>query len=196
MGTRARVQRIRLLKETLPAGAGHAADEAPAPDATAGGRLRATIGRLPAALRRRLTGWRLTRWRLAVLGAVLLVLIAWGAVAVSSTTMYSSTVLFTEAGSGIGIPPPFENLDFGDVSQGMPMHRNVILENNGKLDTYVMVFSWGGIRDFLSIDDAFFNIAPGEQHTVDFSVQAPSNANLKRYSGRVFVVRLPWYWPF
>jgi hypothetical protein len=160
-----------------------------------GGRLRALWERLPAILRRRLRLPRLTRWRLAALGTILLVVLAWGSVAVSSTTMYSSTVLFTQD-VGIGIPPPFENLDFGDVPRGLPMHRDVILDNNGKLDTYVLVFSWGGIRDFLSIDDAFFNLSPGEQRTVNFSVRAPENAPEKRYSGRVFIVRLPWWWPF
>jgi len=190
MGTRARVQKLRLLRRSLPAGAGHAGDEAPAPEATAGGRLRAAVERIPAPISR-----RLTRWRLLVGGAAFLAVLLWLAVAASAITTYSSTVLFTEGG-GIGIPPPFENLDFGDVPRGMPMHRDVILENKGKLDTYIMVFTWGGIRDFLSVDDAFFNLSPGEQRNVGFAVQAPSNANLKRYSGRVFVVRLPWWWPF
>ncbi|MGD0765967.1 MAG: hypothetical protein ABR978_06640, partial [Dehalococcoidia bacterium] len=84
----------------------------------------------------------------------------------------------------------------GDVPRGLPMHRNVTLDNNGKLDTYVLVFTWGGIRDFLSVDDAFFNMSPGETRNMEFSVQAPSNADAKRYSGRVWVVRLPWWWPF
>jgi hypothetical protein len=166
-----------------PAGAG----DMTTPAGPAGGRLRALWGRL------RLP--RVTRWRLVALGAVLLVVLGWGSVAVSSTTMYSATVLVAEPGSGIGIPPPTESLDFGDVPQGMPMHRNVILENNGKLDSYVLILSWGGIRDFLSIDDAFFNLAPGEQRTVDFSVRAPANAPPERKSGRVFIVRLPWWWP-
>jgi len=190
MGTRARVQKLRLLRRSLPAGAGHAGDEAPAPETAPGGRLRAAVERIPTPISR-----RLTRWRLLVGGAAFLAVLLWLAVAASAITTYSSTVLFTEGG-GIGIPPPFENLDFGDVPRGMPMHRDVILENNGKLDTYIMVFTWGGIRDFLSVDDAFFNLSPGEQRNVDFAVGAPANANLKRYSGRVFVVRLPWWWPF
>jgi hypothetical protein len=173
-----------------------AAGDVATPAGGARARLRALWERLPAALRRRLRLFRVTRWRLAVLGAVLLVVLAWGAVAVSSTTMYSTTVLFEEQEGGIGIPPPFESLDFGDVPRGMSMHRDVILENNGKLDSYVLIFSWGGIRDFLSIDDAFFNIAPGEEHNVDFSVRAPANAPAERKSGRVFVVRVPWWWPW
>jgi len=190
MGTRARLQRMRLLKESLPDGVALAGGEAPASETAAGGRLRAAVERIPWPIRR-----RLTRWRLLVAGATLLAVLLWLAVAASSITTYSSTVLFTEGG-GIGLPPPLESLDFGDVPRGMPMHRDVILENSGKLDTYVMVFTWGGIRDFLSVDDAFFNLSPGEERNVDFSVKAPANAELKRYSGRAWVVRLPWWWPF
>lgn len=176
--------------------------EAPQPGITPAGQAPGSaLGRLLSALaerwprRLRLGQPRVTRWRLAVLGVVALLVILWGAVAVSSTTTYSTTVLITEGG-GIGIPPPFENLDFGDVPRNLEMHRNVMLENNGKLDTYVLIFSWGGIREFLSIDDAFFNLAPGDGRTVDFSVRAPANAPEERHSGRVFIVRLPWWWPF
>ena len=172
-----------------------AAGDVATPPGALKGRLRALWERLPATLRGRLRLPRLTRWRLAVLGVVALLVILWGAVAVSSTTTYSTTVLITEGG-GIGIPPPFENLDFGDVPRNLEMHRNVMLDNGGKLDTYVLIFSWGGIREFLSIDDAFFNLAPGDGRTVDFSVRAPANAPEERHSGRVFIVRLPWWWPF
>ena len=194
MATRARVQRIRMLKGTLPPGAGHAGGEPPAPEATDGGRQPATSGRLAAALRRRLTGWRLSRWQLLLGGAAFLAVLLWLAVAASSITTYSSTVLFTEGGA-LESHRPSRTLT-STRPRGMPMHRDVILENNGKLDSYVMVFTLGGIRDFLSVDDAFFNLSPGEQRNVDFAVQAPANANLKRYSGRVFVLRLPWWWPF
>ena len=153
-------------------------------------RLRKMMERFPA-----LPGKWVTRWRLVVAGVAFLGVVLWLFVAASSISTYSSTVLFTESG-GIGIPPPLENLDFGDVPRGLPMHRNVTLDNSGKLDAYVLVFTWGGIRDFLSVDDAFFNMSPGEERNVEFSVQAPSNADPKRYSGRVWVVRLPWWWPF
>jgi uncharacterized membrane protein len=32
----------------------------------------------------------------------------------------------------------------------------------------------------------------GEERTVEFKVRPPINAEEKRYSGRVFIVRLPW----
>ncbi len=60
------------------------------------------------------------------------------------------------------------------MPRDLAMHRTVQLKNDGKLNSYVLVVSWGGIRDFLHIDDAFFNLRPGEQHTVDFEVTAPT----------------------
>jgi len=120
----------------------------------------------------------------------------WAAVAAASTTVYTTTVLFTQPGSGIGLPPPTESLDFGDVPAGMEMHRNLNLENSGKLDAFVAVITWGGIRDFLHVNDAFFIMDSGERRAVDFSVYAPANTSEHRHSGHVIIVRLPWYWPF
>ena len=166
----------------------------PAPGSALGRLLRAVVERWPRRLRPGLP--RITRWRLAVLGIVALLVLLWGAIAVSSTSMYSADVMFIERRS-IGIPPLEGDLHFGEVPRGLAMHRTVKLENDGKLDTYILVFSWGGIRDFLSVDDAFFNLSPGEEHTVDFGVTAPYNVtDGEKHSGRVFIVRLPWWSPW
>jgi hypothetical protein len=109
--------------------------------------------------------------------------------------MYSATVLVAEQG-GIGIPPPNEELDFGDVSPGLNMSRHMVLKNEGNLDSYVVIISWGSIRDFMGISDAFFHLEPGNEKTVEFKVRPPAGAEAKRYSGRVLVVRVPWWWPF
>ncbi len=146
------------------------------------------LGRSPALARPQVV-------RRAVLRILAVVVVLWGVMTALSSSTYSTTVLFTDVG-GVGIPPPSRNLDFGDVAAGLELHRTVMLENDGKVDTFVVVFSWGGIRDFLSIDDAFFNLSPGEQHNIDFSVVAPANASPDRHSGRVFVVRIPWWSPF
>jgi hypothetical protein len=139
---------------------------------------------------------RITRTRLIVLGVLGFILLLWSLVVALSTTTYGTTVLFTEQDNGIGLPPPTESLDFGDVPAGGQMHRNVNLENNGGLDTFVVVIPWGGIRDFFHVDNAFFNIAPGDKHAIDFSVSSPANTPHERHSGRVFIVRLPWWSPF
>jgi hypothetical protein len=133
----------------------------------------------------------LTRWRLVAIGVIAVIILIWGGVAASSTTMYSATVLVTED-VGIGLPPPTDTLDFGDVSPGFNMTRKLTLNNDGHFDSYVAIIVTGGIRDFLSVDDAFFVLDKGEERTVSFKVSPPVNAEGKRYSGRVFIVRLPW----
>ncbi len=143
------------------------------------------------ALRARLP--RLTRARVVVAGVVILILLLWGAVIASSTSMYSAQVLVPEGGS-IGIPPP-RGLDFGDVPRGASAEKRIQLENQGRLDTYVVVFTWGGIRDLLGVSDAFFNMKPGDERTLTFEASIPISAPQKKYTGRVFVVRLPWWWP-
>ena len=142
-------------------------------------------------VRHRLRLPRLSRWRLVAIGVIAAILLVWSGVAVSSTTIYSATVLVT-GGGGIGLPPPTNTLDFGDVSPGFNMTRKLTLTNDGLLDSYVAIIVTGDIRNFLSIDDAFFVLDKGEERTVEFKVRAPINAQEKRYSGRVFIVRLPW----
>jgi hypothetical protein len=173
-----------------------AAGEAAMPPGAFRGRLRALWERLPGPLRRRLRLPRLTRRRLAVLGVAGLLVVVCGAFVISSTSTYSAYVTFREL-NVVGIPSLEGDLDFGEVPRDMAMHRTVQLANDGKLNSYVVIFSWGGIRNFLHVDDAFFNLSPGEQRTVDFDVTAPHNAtDGQKQSGRVFVLRLPWYWPF
>ena len=134
---------------------------------------------------------RLTKTRVALLSVLFAILALWTAVTILSTSRYTTTVLFDQAGTGIGLPPPENNLDFGDVQAGGGIHRNIDLDNSGSLDTFVVVIPWGGIRDFLHIDDAFFNMSPSNSHTIDFSVNAPIDTSRQRHSGTVYVVRVP-----
>jgi hypothetical protein len=105
--------------------------------------------------------------------------------------MYSATVLVTGEGA-IGLPPPTDELDFGDVSGGLNISRKMTLTNDGQFDSYVVIIVTGGIRDFLSVSDAFFVLDKGEERTVEFKVHPAMNAEQKRYSGHVFIVRMPW----
>ncbi len=146
------------------------------------------------ARRLRLGRPRITRLRLAVLGTVVVLLVVWAAVAVSSTSTYSAQVLVV-ADRAIGIPPP-NGLDFGDVPLGDSAEKRIAFENNGRVPTGVMILEWGSIRDLLKMDDAFFILDPGDEKEVTFAVRPPASAEAKRYSGRVIVVRVPWWWPW
>lgn len=163
------------------------------------GRLRDLWGSLAQRWPRRLRLGRprLTRLRLAVLGVVVVLLVLWGAVAVASTSIYSAQVLVVEGG-GIGIPPP-EQLDFGDLPVGASSEKKIFFENNGRVPTAVVILEWGGIRDLMGISDAFFVLDPGEEKEVTFRVEPPPSAlsgEEKAYSGKVIVVRIPWWTPW
>lgn len=152
------------------------------------------VGR-PRGWRRWLPRPRLTRTRVIVLGVLGLIFLIWALVLARSTTMYDSTVLITGQ-SGIGLPPPTEELDFGDIGPGLNMSRELILTNDGQFDTFVMIVSVGSIRDFLHIDDAFFVLDKGEEKRVRFEIISPDGAERKRYDGKVLVFRIPWGLPF
>lgn len=144
--------------------------------------------------RLRLRRPRMTRLRWAVLGLVALLLVLWGAVAVASTSIYSARVLVVEGGA-VGIPPP-NGLDFGDLPRGGSLERSILFENNGRIPTGVMIVEWGGIGGLLGISDAFFTLDPGDEKQVTFEASPPRSAEAKKYSGRVIVVRVPWWTPW
>ncbi len=156
-------------------------------------RLAAVRERLPAPVRRRLP--RFTRWRLALLAGILLAMLLWFGAAASTTSIYSATVLVTETTHGIA--PPGNPFDFGDLPPTASMDNKLTFKNDGKLDTYIMIMAFGGIRDFLDIEDAFFNLEPGQEREILVRLTVPSTAEPgKRYNGKVVVTKLPWGLPW
>ena len=115
------------------------------------------------------------------------------------TQTYSTQVLVLRAVAGsetsIGVNPTTERLDFGDLQQGLSETRFVTLEN-GRLPNRVTIIIYGGIRDFISVDDAFFTMDPNETRRIEFHIAVPSNAETKVHRGRVMIFRTPWLpWP-
>jgi len=156
-------------------------------------RLAALGQRLPAPVRRRLP--RFTRWRLAALAGIILLMLLWSGAAASSTSIYSATVLVTETTHGIADPNAL--FDFGDLPPTAAIDHKLTLKNDGRMNTYIMIMTFGGIRDFLDLEDAFFNLEPGEEREILVKLTVPSTAEPgKRYSGRVVVTRLPWGLPW
>jgi hypothetical protein len=156
-------------------------------------RLAALGGRLPTPVRRRFP--RFTRWRLALLAGIILLMLVWFGAAASSTSIYSATVLVTE--STHGIAPPGNPFDFGDLPPTASMDNKLTFKNDGKLDTYIMIMAFGGIRDFLDIEDAFFNLEPGQEREILVRLTVPSTAEPgKRYNGKVVVTKVPWGLPW
>lgn len=154
-----------------------------------GGRLRSWRPRL--GLR-----WpQLARWQLIALGVLVALLVLCSGATLGFTKTYSAQAVVVETGT-IGIPPPLESLDFGDMPLGVVVERQITLENNSPIPLRVFVFVWGDIRHLISIDDAFFRLGSGDEHTIVLEGRAPASAEAKKYDGRVAVVQTPWPFPW
>lgn len=148
--------------------------------------------RWPRRLRPRLP--RLRPWQWAITAVLALLLVLWLSMTAQSTSMYSATVLVTEGRHGV--PPPGNPFDFGDLPPTASMETKHTFKNDGKFDTYVMIIVSGEIRDFLDIEDAFFNLDPGQEREILVKLSVPATAEPgKRYDGRVVVTYLPWWSP-
>jgi hypothetical protein len=156
-------------------------------------RLAALGQRLPAPVRRRLP--RFTRWRLALLAGILLLMLLWSGAAATSTSIYSAQFLVTATTNTIASPDAL--FDFGGLPPTASITHKITLKNDGKLNTYIAIVVFGDIRDFLDIQDAFFNLKPGQEREIDVKLTVPSTAQPdKQYNGRVVVTRLPWWAPW
>ena len=168
--------------------------EIPPPQARGlGGLWGSLVQRWPRRLR--LGRPRLTRVRLAVLSVAVVLVALWAAVAVTSTSIYSAKVVVVLPGEPVGLPPPSQ-MDFGELPTGIASEKKIVFENNGRVPTAVMILEWGGIGDLMGISDAFFVIDPGDMKEITFRVEPPPSADTKEYSGKVIVVRVPWWTPW
>ncbi len=133
------------------------------------------------------------RWTLY---AVLFIVAVFALFAWCSATTYDATVLVTEEGSGIGLSPYTDRVDFGDLPQGGGATIPLTLENNSRLPTRFFVVATGDIRQFIRMNDAFFLLDSGDTKVVEFSVGIPITAAPQRYTGKVYIFKIPWSpWP-
>lgn len=110
---------------------------------------------------------------------------------------FTATVIVTPAeDNAVGIGPPTDDLDFGELSAGGAGTKALTIQNTGRIPNRMFVIPVGGIRKFIRLDDAFFLLKPGEAQVVQVSAVIPSTASEQEYSGRVIVIRVPWLpWP-
>lgn len=152
--------------------------------------------RLPAWRPRLALRWpQLARWQLIALAVVAFLLVLLSGTTLGLSTSYSAQIFVVEGGA-IGLPPPLERLDFGDAPRGVVVERKIGLENNSPIPLRVFVFAMGDIRDFITVDDAFFRLGPGDEHTIVVEARPPASAEAKKYEGRVVVVQMPWPFPW
>jgi hypothetical protein len=135
------------------------------------------------------------RWQWILVAFAGVVLGLWLISVARSLTMETATVLVTETTHGIA--PPDALFDFGDLPRTAAIEHKLSIENDGSVDTLVMVMVTGDIGDFVTIDDSTFSLAPGEKREVLMRLRVPASAEVgKRYNGRAMIVRLPYLNPF
>lgn len=96
----------------------------------------------------------------------------------------------------LGVNPTGERLDFGDLPRDKDAVRIVTLANNSpyKVSSFVMVWKYGEIQDFMDISRNNFALAPGETEKLEFRVHIPNSAEFKNYRGKVIIFQIPKIW--
>ena len=125
---------------------------------------------------------------LIIIGVIILVLIV---VQVINAAKYKM-MLNVKAEEGIlGVSPLAESLDFGDLSRNSSAIRYVTLKSGGNTPAYIMVWKFGEISDLVKVSKNNFVLKPGEEVRLEFQIFVPPSAQVKKYTGNVWIFRLP-----
>lgn len=122
---------------------------------------------------------------------ILVVIVLFVIVQIVNAAKYKMVVNVVEGENVMGINPLADKLDFGDLSRNNGMTRYVTMTSGGGISTYVLVWKIGEISDLVKIDKSSFVLKPGEEEKISFEIQIPPSAEIKKYSGRVWIFRLP-----
>ena len=134
----------------------------------------------------------LPRKRYLALIALGIVLVLVGTFFYQAVTVYATQVVVAGPGAALGINPLQDRIDFGDVPVGQEVTKTLILQNAGGVDNHITIFVMGGIGDLVKAEPKSFTIKGGERMEVQFRLAVPESAPVaKKFSGRVFVLRLP-----
>ena len=104
---------------------------------------------------------------------------------------YKMVVNVVEGENVMGVNPLADKLDFGDLSRNNGMTRYVTFKSSGGIPVYIMAFQLGEISDLVKMDKNFFTLNPGEEVKMAFEIKIPPSAEIKQYSGWVWIFRLP-----
>ena len=125
---------------------------------------------------------------LVVIGGILALLIV---IQIVNAAKYSMVVNVVEGENIMGINPLAERLDFGDLSRENGMTRYVTFKSSGGTPVYIAAFQFGEIAELIKIDRNFFTLNPGEEIKMAFEIKIPPSAEIKQYSGWVWIFRIP-----
>jgi len=125
---------------------------------------------------------------LIVVGGILALLIV---IQVVNAAKYSIVVNVVEGENVMGVNPLADKLDFGDLSRENGMTRYVTFKSSGGTPVYITAFKFGEVAELIKIDKNFFTLNPGEEVKMAFEIKIPPSAEIKQYSGWVWIFRIP-----
>ncbi len=126
-----------------------------------------------------------------ILAAILIIIFVILVAQVINAEKYKMTVNVLESEDEVRVNPTTEKLDFGDISRNNGMSRYVTLKSEGKTSAHIMVWKFGEISDLVKISKNRFVIEPGQEERLSFTINVPPSAEIKQYTGRVWIFRLP-----
>jgi hypothetical protein len=125
---------------------------------------------------------------------ILIIIALFLIIQIVNAAKYKMVVNVVEGENVMGVNPLADKLDFGDLSRNNGMTRYVTMKSGGGISTYVLVWRMGEISDLIKVDKNAFVLKPGEEVKLSFEIQIPPSAEIKKYSGRVWIFRLPKLW--
>ena len=124
---------------------------------------------------------------IGILAVVVLVVV----VQVINAEKHSMLVNVVEGENVVGLNPTTERLDFGDLSRNNRLVRHIAMQNGGNFSVYVVVWKFGELAELVQANKNFFTLKPGEEARLSFEASIPPSAEVRKYTGNVWIFRFP-----
>lgn len=122
---------------------------------------------------------------------ILIIIALFVIIEIVNAAKYKMVVNVVEGENVMGVNPLADKLDFGDLSRNNGMTRYITMKSSGGISTYVMVWKFGEISDLVKVSESSFTLKSGEEVKLAFEIQIPPSAEIKKYSGSVWIFRIP-----
>ena len=105
---------------------------------------------------------------------------------------YRAEARVIEGDGKVGVNPTTELLDFGDLSHGTTGVRRVDIQNGTGIPMGIGIIELGNISSLMNISENYFVLKPNSSEKLEFTIYMPASGEIgKKYTGRVFVFRIP-----
>jgi len=141
------------------------------------------------------TGSKKKMSKIKKIGLIILIVFIWlVAVQIYVADRFNAQVNVIEGSKKIGVNPTTENLDFGDLSKDTSLTRYITLNNESKSDKYIIIWKMGGVTEMMRGTSGNFILKAGQEKKLEFEVYVPPSAEIKKYTGRVWIFMYPkWF---